>query len=195
MSLRLPPLSLMSDKAILCYICIWSPGSLQVHTLIGGPDPGRTGWLQFPSIPPVPPPVLTPGVPEPSLMVGTRHPHLYWSGTGRTYQGTASPGSCPQVPLGNSNSVRVWYLQTGWIPWWGSPWMALSSVSAPFFVHVFPVDRNISGLKILRWVGGPIPGLRALPFYWRCSIQVLSPLHWALQLKLSPLGPRNHSPP
>ena len=33
-----PHLPLMSDKAILCYICIWSPGSLQVHTLIGGPD-------------------------------------------------------------------------------------------------------------------------------------------------------------
>ena len=28
----LPPLPLMSDKAILCYICIWSPGSLHVYS-------------------------------------------------------------------------------------------------------------------------------------------------------------------
>ena len=25
------------------------------------------------------------------------------------------------------------------------------------FVPVHPLDRNISGLKVLRWVGGPIP--------------------------------------
>lgn len=28
----LPPLPLMSDKVILCYICSWSPGSLYVYT-------------------------------------------------------------------------------------------------------------------------------------------------------------------
>jgi hypothetical protein len=26
----------MSDKAILCYICIWSHGSLHVYSLVGG---------------------------------------------------------------------------------------------------------------------------------------------------------------
>jgi hypothetical protein len=31
-----PRFPLMSDKAILCYICIWSHGSLPVHSLVGG---------------------------------------------------------------------------------------------------------------------------------------------------------------
>ena len=40
-----PPLPLLSGKAILCYICIWSHGSLQVHSLVGDLDSGRTEWL------------------------------------------------------------------------------------------------------------------------------------------------------
>jgi hypothetical protein len=40
-------------------------------------------------------------------MVGCEYLHLYWSGAGRTSQGTAIPGSCQQALLGNSNSVRV----------------------------------------------------------------------------------------
>jgi hypothetical protein len=32
-----PPLPLMSDKAILCYICIWSHGSLHVYSFGGQP--------------------------------------------------------------------------------------------------------------------------------------------------------------
>jgi hypothetical protein len=35
------------------------------------------------------------------------------------------------------------------------------SVSTPFLV------RNSSGLKFLRWVGGPIPPLGAMSIYWR----------------------------
>jgi hypothetical protein len=38
------PLSLLLGKAILCYIYIWSHGSLQVQPLIGSLDSGRTGW-------------------------------------------------------------------------------------------------------------------------------------------------------
>ena len=38
----LPPLPL-SNKAILCYICIWSPGSLHVYSLVDGLVPGSTG--------------------------------------------------------------------------------------------------------------------------------------------------------
>jgi hypothetical protein len=41
-----------------------------------------------------------------SLMVGTKHLHLHWSGAGRTSQGKATPGSCKQVPLRKSYSVR-----------------------------------------------------------------------------------------
>jgi hypothetical protein len=37
--------------------------------------------------------------------------------------------------------------------------MVFPSVSAPLFVLAFPLDRSNSGLKFLRWVGGPIPQL------------------------------------
>jgi len=43
-----PPLSVMPDKAILCYICGWSHGSLYVYSLVGGLVPGSSGgsgWL------------------------------------------------------------------------------------------------------------------------------------------------------
>ena len=54
----------------------------------------------------------------------------------------------------------------GWIPKWGCLWMAFPSVSVPFFVHVFPLDRYVSGLKNLRWVDDTIPQLGALLIYW-----------------------------
>ena len=38
-------LPLMSDKAIFCYICGWSHGPLHVYSLVGGLDPGSSGWL------------------------------------------------------------------------------------------------------------------------------------------------------
>ena len=44
----------------------------------------------------------------------------------------------------------------GWIPRWGSLWMTILLVSAPFLVPAFPFDRKISGLIILRPIGGPI---------------------------------------
>jgi hypothetical protein len=39
-----PPLPLLSGKAILCYICIWSHASVPVHSLVGGLVPGSPGW-------------------------------------------------------------------------------------------------------------------------------------------------------
>jgi len=67
---------------------------------------------------------------------------------------------------------------------------------------VFPLDRNNSGLKILRWLGGPIPQLRAVPSYWRWPLQILSPLCWVFQLMSFPfwelpwsLGLSSASPP
>jgi hypothetical protein len=62
----------------------------------------------------------------------------------------------------------------GWILRRGSLWMAFPSVSVPFFVPIPFLDRNISGIKILRWVGGLIPQLGAMSIYWRWSLQVLS---------------------
>ena len=43
-----PLLPLMTNKAILCYICSWSHGSLHVYSLVGDLVPGRFwgfGWL------------------------------------------------------------------------------------------------------------------------------------------------------
>ena len=43
-----PLLPFMSDKAIFCYICGWSHGSLHVYSLVGGLVPGNsgdTGWF------------------------------------------------------------------------------------------------------------------------------------------------------
>ena len=34
----------MSDKAILCYIYIWSHESLHVYSLVSGLVPGSPGW-------------------------------------------------------------------------------------------------------------------------------------------------------
>jgi len=36
---------LMLDKAILCYICSWSYGSLHVYSFVGGLVPGSSGGL------------------------------------------------------------------------------------------------------------------------------------------------------
>jgi hypothetical protein len=64
-------------------------------------------WLQSPSYPPVLLPAPHWG-PELTLMVSSKHTHLHWSGAGRTSQGTATPVSCQQVPLGNG-SYLVWF--------------------------------------------------------------------------------------
>ena len=55
-----------------------------------------------------------------------------------------------------SASVWIWCLQMEWIPSWDSLWMAFPTVSTPFFFSAFPLERNNSGLKFLRWVDGPI---------------------------------------
>jgi hypothetical protein len=71
-----PPLPLMPDKAVLCYICSGSHGPAHVYTLVGGLVPGSSGgvWLvdivvlpmgmQTPSAPsvlPLIPPLESPG--------------------------------------------------------------------------------------------------------------------------------------
>jgi hypothetical protein len=61
--------------------------------------------------------------------------------------------------------------------------MVFPSVSVPFCLPVFPLKRNISGLKILRWLVGPLLQSRSLPTYCRCSLQVRSPLCWVLWVK------------
>ena len=65
-------------------------------------------------------------------------------------QGTGIPGSSQQGLLGISNSLGVWCLHMG------SLWMAFPSVCIPFYVSVFPLHRNISGLKTLSSMVGSI---------------------------------------
>jgi hypothetical protein len=124
-------------------------------------------------------------IPELSLMVGSKHLHLHWSVAGWTFQVASITGSYLQVPLGTSNSV--WFVvcrqdgsPCGAFP--DSPSFSLCSVF--FFVPVLPSDRNISGLKTLRWMGGIIlwPGAYLLEVVSTGSI---SPS----LLKSYPLGP------
>jgi hypothetical protein len=77
------------------------------------------------------------------------HPLLYLLGTCITSQERAISGSFQQNLPRIYNSVCVWWLIMGWIPGWGSLWMILLSVSAPYFVSVtlsmgilFPILRR-----------------------------------------------------
>jgi hypothetical protein len=107
-------------------------------------------------------------------MAGCEHPHLHWSGAGRTSQ---------RARFLIASSVWVWCLQTGWISRLGSPRMALPSVSAPFFVLVFFFGQEHFWVKYFEGDGWPCPP------DWIQSLQILSPLYCAFQLKSSPLGP------
>ena len=67
---------------------------------------------------------------------GCEHSLLYLSGSGKTSQETAISGSFQQALVGIPNSVWFWWLFMGWIPRWGSLWMVIPSVSAPYFISV-----------------------------------------------------------
>jgi hypothetical protein len=84
------------------------------------PDEAPSAPLVIPLTPSLEVPVL-------SLMVGCKHPHLYWSGSGRASQETAVSGSCQQGLLGISNRVWVWCLHVGCIPRWGNVVVNLQS--------------------------------------------------------------------
>ena len=110
-------------------------------------------------------------------------------GAGRICQRIAIAGSSPQVLFRIRNSVGVWLLQIGGIPRWDGLWMTFPLLSARLFYPKFPSDRSKSGLKILKWVGRPIPPLESMSLNWRQSLQVLSLLclvfwlmspHWVL---------------
>jgi hypothetical protein len=165
-------LPLMSHKAILCYIYIWSHRSLALHFPVVGLVSGSTRWSSQPMF------FFLWGCNLP-LLLRSFCQLLYWEPCAQ-FEGwlqaftSALVSCCSNLPrnshtrfLSASTSWQpqqcwVWCLQTGWIPRWGTPQLALPSVSAPFFffVPVLLLDRNISGLKTLKWVGSfiPLPG-------------------------------------
>jgi hypothetical protein len=66
------------------------------------------------------------------------HPLLYLPGTAIASQETAISGSCHQNLAIVCNSVWIWRLFVGWIPYWYTPWMVLPSVRTLNFVSVTP---------------------------------------------------------
>lgn len=166
-----PPLPLIPDKTIVCYIYSWSHGSLHVFSLDGGLFPGSSGGLKVSSFSPFPNSSF--GVPMLSPIVCCEHLHLYLSGSSRASQVSAISGCYQQALFGI----------------WNSLWMAFPLVCAPQFVSLYLLDRYKSVLKLWRWVGGPILPLGALPNLWIWSLQVLPPLCWVFQLISSQLGP------
>jgi hypothetical protein len=159
----------MPDKVILCYIRSCSHGSPHGYSLVGGLSTGSSscvcggGGVWLVDIVVLPMRLQTPSAP--SVLYLTRplgslcsaqwlaeNTLLCISQALTVSQETAISGSCQQALLGFCNSV--WYLCMGWIPRWGSLWMAFPSVSAPHFVSVFPLDRSNSGLKKIgdEWV-------------------------------------------
>ena len=107
---------------------------------------------------------------------------------GKASQGIPILGSCQQLLLA-IYSTGVWCLQMGWIPRSGSLWMPFLLVFDPLFVPAFPLERNNSGLKILRWVSGPIPQPGAVPIHWKWFLHILSFPYWVFQLLSPILGP------
>jgi hypothetical protein len=71
-------------------------------------------------------------------MDGCEYPLLYLSGMDRISPETVVSGSCQQALTDICNSAWVWWLFMGWIPKWGSLWMAISSVSVLNLVSVTP---------------------------------------------------------
>ena len=47
---QVSPLTLMADKAIFCYIWMWSHGFLHVYSLAGGLVPGSSVWSSQPTL-------------------------------------------------------------------------------------------------------------------------------------------------
>lgn len=154
----------MSDKVILCYICIWSQGSLPVHSLVCDLVPGRwviQSTLFFPIRIAI---TLSSSWSSSSfcLMLGSKHLHLHWAVAGSNFQGTAIPGSCQQVAFWQQpqccgfNVYRQNGSSGGVVPGW--PFLQTLLHFFFFLVTEFSLDRNTSGLKTLRWMGGPTSG-------------------------------------
>jgi hypothetical protein len=72
------------------------------------------------------------------LIDDCEHPLLYLPGTDIASYEIAIPGSLQQILSSICKSVWVWWLIMGWIPGWGSLWIAPPFILAPNFVSVTP---------------------------------------------------------
>jgi hypothetical protein len=143
-----PSLSLLPDKAMLCYILQLEPrvppcaffgwsfspwelwGSLTVRYCCSSYGVANPFTSFSPSS------NSSIGVPVLSPVVDCAH--LYLPGSGRASQETAISCSCQQALFGISSSDCVWWLRMGWLPRWDSLWMAFPFIFAPLFVPIFP---------------------------------------------------------
>ena len=134
--------------------------------------------------------------PKLSLMAGSKHPHLHCSVAGWTFHGNTTPSSCQQAPLDHGNSVEFGVCRHD-----GSQGGSVHNCSFlqslfHFFVPVLPLDRNISGLKTLIWVGSPIPRPGGHAYLLEVAFTgSISPFLCAFQLKSSPLYPESFTFP
>ena len=110
-----------------------------------------------------------------SPMVGCEYPPLYLPGSGRSSQEIAVSGPFQQALLGICNSIWVWCLYMGWIPRWGSLWVAFPSVSAPHFVSIFP-PMNILFPLLRRTEAITLWSSLFLSFMWfvNCTLGILN---------------------
>jgi hypothetical protein len=98
------------------------------------------------------------------------------------------PGSCLQAHLDISNSVRF-----GVCTWDGSQvglvsgWPFFQSLLHFFFVPAFPLDRDNSRSKILRWLGGPSAGCHVYLLLEGVSSGSISPL-LGISTNVIPIG-------
>jgi hypothetical protein len=68
-------LPLLPDKAILCYICGWSHGSLHVYSLVGGLVTGSSGGVWLVSIVVLPMGWRSPSAPSALSLTSPLGPH------------------------------------------------------------------------------------------------------------------------
>jgi hypothetical protein len=127
-------------------------------------------------------------------MFGREYLHLYWSGAGRTSQGTAMPGSCQQVLFG-INYSRYLLPADGMDPYVGPSLDSLSfNIFSIFFVCAFLSFRQehfwVNNFEMGGWphpsTGDCVCLLKAV------STGSISPL---FLLKSSPFGPGSFSHP
>jgi hypothetical protein len=185
-----PLLPRMHDKAILCYMCSCSHGSLHVYSLADGLVPVWFGWEKgdlvgwyccssygvanpFSYFSPFSNSLI--GDPVLSPVVACEHPH---AGSDRVFQETAISGSCQQALLGIHNNVWVWWLYMGSIPRWGSLCLAFPSVSALHFVSIF-ATMNIFFPFLRRTEAPTLWSSFFLSFIWSVNCILGIPRFWA----------------